>query len=248
MTTQRKMTGAEYLAMVDDYSSSIKAALAATGTEDAAGTAAHYASHVRDTVTAFAAADEAELTADLIDAAIAVVAAWEVESYLASRFASFNSSVRSHLATDLNAWLILQAAGRVSHWWRRGGDTAISPVNVFPPETVLRSVAVTGSGTSTQVAGTAVSTTLYGGGQVALKAKNQQIGAADIVATLTGIDAAGDARTWTCTIPNGSAADTVVNAAGTGVTTGVSVSAITFTGGTNGDDFDAIVVEDRVIT
>lgn len=247
MTTQRKITGVEYLAMVDDYASSIKATLAATGTEDDAGTAAHYASHVRDQVTAFAAADEAQLTADLIDAAIAVVAAWTLETSLAARFSQFNSAVRSHLGTDLNAWLILQAAGRVSHWWRRGGDTAISPANVFPPETILRSVAVTGSGTSTQVAGTAVSTTLYGGGQVALKAKNQQIGAADVVATIVGVDAAGVARSWTCTMPSGSAADTVVNAAGTGVETGISCSAVTFTGGTNGDDVDVIVVEDRVI-
>jgi hypothetical protein len=249
MTTQRKMTTAEYLALTDDYSSSIKVALAATGTEDDAGTAAHFASHVRDTVTAFAATDEAQLTADLIDAAIATVQAWELESTLSNRFSQFNSAVSTHLGEDINTWLTDHAGGsRVSHYWKRGGNTALLAAHCFPPQTVLRTVAVTGSGTSTQVAGSAVSTTLYGGAQVALKVTHETVGAANIVATITGLDSTGTSRTWTATIPSGSIVGTVVNCAGTGVTDGVSASAVTFTGGTAGDDFTVVTVEDRVIT
>jgi hypothetical protein len=248
MTAMRLLTGAEYIAWTDFYSSAIKALLTAIGDEDTAASAIGYACEVRDAITELDEAEDFDVTIDLLPAAGQVITALALESALQSRFSGWNSAVRNHVNEDLGTWLTAEAAGRVSHYWKRSGDTSIPAVNCFPPLTVLRTVAVTGSGTSTQVAGSAVDSTKYGGGQVALRALNQSIGAASIVATLTGVDAGGSARTWTCTIPNGTAQDAVTNAAGTGCTTAVSVSAITFTGGTNGDDFDCIVIEDRTIT
>jgi hypothetical protein len=248
LTTMRKMTGLEYITWTDLFSSAIKAVMAVTGDEDAPGTAAAYAAEVRDAITALAEPDEFQLTVDLLPAAGAAVTAWQLESTLAARFGQFNSAVRAHLAQDLNAWLTSEAAGRVSHWWRRGGDTSMSPANVFPPETVLGTVAVTGSGTRTFTAGAVVPTTLYGGAQVAVRVINQAIGAAGINVTVTGLDATGTSRTWTGTISAESAEGTVVNLAGTGVTAGIAATACTITGGTNGDDFEIITVEDREIT
>jgi hypothetical protein len=247
MTTQRLLTVAEYIGFVDDYSSGIKALLTAVGDEDTPTSMVAYAAAVRDTVVAFAEPDEADITQDLIDGVINTIAAIGREAAIAQYFAPFNSAIRQHIGQDLSTWL--EADGtRVPHWWKRAGDTGITPINCFPPETVLLTVAVTGSGTKTTVAGAAVDQTKYGGAQVALKVINQSIGAASIVATVTGVDAAGAARSWTATLTNGSAQGTVVNCAGTGNNNGVSVSAISFTGGTNGDDFEVVTVEDRTIT
>jgi hypothetical protein len=246
MTTQRQLTCAEYIDMTDDYSSAIKVLLTAFGAEDDAGSAAEYATLVRDTVTAFALEDEAQLTADLIDAAITVVATMEAETQIASRFASFNAAVRQHLGEDISAWLTAGAAGvRVSHWWKRGGDTNITPANVFPPETIALQVAVTGSGTRTLTAGTAVNTVKFGGGQICARVTDDTVGAADIVMSVTGVDSTGAARTWTGTIPSGSTVGTEVNLTGTGSDAAVSASNCTFTGGTNLDDFDLVILEDR---
>lgn len=248
MTVMRKITGLEYLTWADYLSSAIKAVMAVTGDEDTPGSAAYYAMQVRDEITALAEPNEYQITVDLLPAAGAAVTAWQVASALAARVSQFNSAVRSHLAEDLNAWLISEAAGRVSHWWRRGGDTSISPANVFPPETILGTVAVTGSGTCTFTAGAAVPTTLYGGAQVAVRVTGQTVGAANIGVSVTGLDSTGTSRTWTGTIPAESEVSTVVNLAGTGVTAGVSASACTVTLGTNGDDFEIITIEDRDIT
>ena len=76
--------------------------------------------------------DEADITVDLLPATISLVAAVERESEVASLCAGFNSAIVSHLGQDLNTWLT-SAGLRVHHYFRRGGNTTISPINVCPP-------------------------------------------------------------------------------------------------------------------
>ena len=246
MPAQRKLTVAEYLAATDLYAKGIQYLYAAAGTEDTVGTAAYEARLVRDMIGAFALSDEYQLQVDLLEPSGTVVTAIVAESASRDRFSQFNGAVTRHLGSDLNAWL-LAAGARVHNLWRRGGNASINPANVFPPVTVLGTVAVTGSGAGTFTAGTAVDQTMYAGAQVAVKVLNQPIGAANVGVSVTGLDDTGATRTWTGTIPNGSVAGTVVNLAGTGVTRGVSASACALTLGTTGDDFEIVTVEDRTI-
>ena len=162
MPAQRLLTQAEYIALTDDLARMINVLLTAKGVEDTPACAAAYAAAVRNTITAFADPDEADITVDLLPAAIALVTAVERESEVASLCSGFNSAIISHLGQDLNTWLTAGAL-RVHHLFRRGGNTTIQPVNVFPPATILGSMAVTGSGAGTFTDGQAVSTSLYGG-------------------------------------------------------------------------------------
>lgn len=243
MPAQRLLTQAEYIGLTDDLARMINVLLTAKGVEDTPACAAAYAAAVRNAVTAFDQPDEADITADLIDASIALVQAVERESEVASLSVGFNSAITSHLGQDLNAWLTTGGL-RVHHLFRRGGNTAIQPVNVFPPVTILGSKVVTGSGAGTFTDGQAVSTALYGGAQIELEVTGNPIGAADIVATVAVVLSNATSSTREGTIPNGSLVGAKV-ALGEASDRIVNITGITFTGGTNGDAFRAQTIEDR---
>lgn len=243
MPAQRLITPAEYITFTDHLARMINVLLTAKGVEDTPATAAAHAAAVRNAITALADPDDADITVDLLPAAIALVAAVERESEVASLSAGFNSAVITHLGQDLNTWLTASGL-RVHHLFRRGGNTAILPVNVFPPVTVLGSMAVTGSGAGTFTDGQAVNTSLYGGAQIELEVTGNPIGAADIVVTVAVTLANGTTSTRSGTIPNGSIVGATV-ALGEATDRIVNVTGVTFTGGTNGDAFRVQTVEDR---
>ena len=243
MPAQRLITQAEYIALTDDLARMINVLLTAKGVEDTPACAAAYAAAVRNTLTAFAEPDEADITVDLLPAAIALVTAVERESEVSSLCAGLNSAIISHLGQDLNTWLGAGAL-RVHHLFRRGGNTAIQPANVFPPATILGSMAVTGSGAGTFTDGQAVNTSLYGGAQIELEVTGNPIGAADIVATVACVLAGGTTENRSGTIPNGSSVGFKL-ALGSAADRIVNITGITFTGGTNGDAFRAQTIEDR---
>lgn len=245
MPAQRLITQTEYLSMTDKYAKAIQYLLTAKGDEDSSGTAAYQARLTRDQLVAFGALDEYKITADFDDAVGAVVTAIERESDLVAYFANFNSSVISHLAQDLNTWLT-SGALRVHHYWRRGGNTSILPVNVFPIVTTLGSFAVTGSGAGTFTDGQAVDTTLYGGAQIELEVTGNPIGVAAIEATVACVLADGSTVNKIGTIGAAAAVGAKV-ALGTSADRIVNITGITITGGTNGDAFKVQTKEDRTI-
>ena len=83
MPAQRLITQAEYIAMTDYLAQMIEVLLTAKGVEDTPATAAAYAAACRNTITAFDQPDEADITVDLLPAAISLVAAVERESEVA---------------------------------------------------------------------------------------------------------------------------------------------------------------------
>ncbi|MBN1320736.1 MAG: hypothetical protein JXA87_07845 [Thermoleophilia bacterium] len=240
--SQRQLTVAEYIAWTDLLSEAIKILFTAKGKEETPATAAYHCAAARNAITALEDPDEAKLTVDLLPAAMALVAKAELESDISSMFATFNSAVIGHLGANLNAWL--QADGtRVSHWWRRGGNVTISPVNVFPPVTTLGSFAVTGSGAGVYTDSDEVETDKYGGAQIQLEVTGNTIGAAAIEVTVNCITASGGTVQRVGSIPAASAVGFTVDL-GTSVDRIVDVTSITVTGGTNGDAFRVQTMED----
>jgi len=241
--SQRQITVAEYISWTDLLADAIQVLFAAKGVEATPDTAAYHCAAVRNAITALAQPDEADITVDLLPAAVNLVTAAERESDVSGMFAGFNSAVTSHLGQDLNTWL--SSGGlRVHHLFRRGGNTTILPANVFPPVTVLGSMAVTGAGAGTFTDGQAVDTARYGGAQMELEVTGNAIGAADIVATVSSVFANGTTDTRTATIPNGSIVGAKV-ALGTSADRIVNITGLSFTGGTNGDTFRVQTIEDR---
>jgi hypothetical protein len=245
MPAQRLLTQTEYISFTDKLSKAIQYLLAAKGDEDSAGTAAYQARLARDQLVAFAAVDEYKITADFDDAVGAAVTAIERESDLVAYFANFNSAVISHLGQDLNTWLTTGAL-RVHHYWRRGGNTAISAANVFPPVAILGSFAVTGAGAGTFTDGQAVDTTVYGGAQIELEVTGNPIGVANIDVTVACVLADGSTVNKVGTIPSGSIVGATV-ALGAASDRVVNITGITIALGTNGDAFKVQTKEDRTI-
>jgi hypothetical protein len=97
------MTVAEYIAWTDLLAEAIQVLFTAKGNEDTSGTAAYHCAAMRNAITALADPDEADITVDLLPAAVALVATAERESDVSSMFAGFNAAVISHLGQDLNA-------------------------------------------------------------------------------------------------------------------------------------------------
>ena len=243
MPAQRQFTLAEYLGWTDNYSRAIAAILAATGDEDSAGTAAYHAAAVRNAINAFTDPDTAEITIDLLPAAADTVAKITTPTFLQVALSGFNSAILSALGADLNAWLTAQG-GRVHYLFRQIGNPYIQAVNAFPPVTVLGSMAVTGSGAGTFTDGIPVNSSLYGGAQVQFEVTGNPIGAADITATAHVVTAGGSSTTLTALIPNGSSVGTKVDL-GEGTDRVVDCTAVTFTGGTDGDAFRVQTKMDR---
>lgn len=240
---QRLLTVQEYIEWTDLLAEAIKVMFAAKGTEETEDTVAYHCAQVRNAITALSAPDEARMTVDLLPAAVNLVTAAERESDVAALFSEFNAAVNMHLGQDLNTWL--QAGGlRVSHWWRRGGNTTIAPTNVFPPVTVLGSFAVTGSGAGVYTDSGAVDTTRYGGAQIQLEVTGNPIGDAAIGVTCSCRSENGGTVSRTGTIPAQSPVGYTVNL-GTATDRVVDLLGITITGGTNGDAFRVQTIEDR---
>lgn len=239
---QRLITVAEYIAWTDMLAEAIQVLFTAKGDEDTPDTSAYHCATMRNAITALAAPDEADITVDLLPAAYNLVTAAARESDVAALFAGFNSAIVSHLGSDLNTWLTADGS-RVSHWWRRGGNTSILAVNVFPPVTTLGSFAVTGSGAGTYTDSDEVDTTRYGGAQIQLEVTGNPIGAASIDVTVTVLTAAGATVTKTGTITNGSLVGATVDL-GSAADRIVDVTTITISGGTNGDAFKVQTMED----
>src|SRR5680860_955394 len=160
MPTQRQLTVAEYIQIVDYYAAAVLDEVTARGDEDTADTAAYETRQPRDLIVGLTQGDEYQITADFVDAVGEVVAKFEAISDLAALFSRFNSAIRSHLSpTDINSWLSADGS-RVSYLWRRAGDQGILPTNVFPPVTTLGLFDVTGTESATIPAATADAETI----------------------------------------------------------------------------------------
>lgn len=243
MPTQRKITQSEYITLTDLYAQAIGALVEAIGDEDEAGTAAKFAADARATIVAWEDPDEAQMTADFIDAAIEVVTQIQRLSNLRTMFSAFNAAIIRHLGgtTDFNTWLA--EGDRVHYYFQQGGYSGFTNTNVFPPETELGTFAVSGSGAGTFTDGDAVDTTLYGGAQLAL-VTTSVIGAAGITVTLTVTDEEGEEGEVEGTITALSESGTVVEL-GTAADRFVAVTDCEITGGTASDAFKIVSVEDR---
>lgn len=243
MTTQRKLTVAEYIAITDLYAQAGGYLITALGDEDTAASAIGKAAAVRDLIVAFADPDEADITNDLIGAVIGVVTALGTPATLATFFSRANAAVVGHLGTDLNAWLTADGT-RVHPDFKRACNPNISAVNTFPPVTVLGTYAVSGSGAGALTDGDAVNTTLFGGAQIELEVTGGAIGAASITVTVVGTTASGSSITKTGTIDSGALVGAKFDV-GIGSDRYVDVTSVTITGGTTGDAFKIQTKLDR---
>lgn len=247
---QRTMTAQEYIDWTDMLAQAIDVLLTAKGVETTEATAAHYAADFRNAITALDLPDEAEITADFIDTAIALVAAVELESEIQTLFSRFNGAVTSHLGSSVNT-LLSNAGLRVHHLWRRSGNLTILAANVFPPVTALGTFAATGSGAGTWTEDPdtdgEIDTSLYGAAQLEVEVINQAIGAAAVTVTVTGTDANGDALVKSSTEISALAETGTKADVGLEADKFATVTSVAITGGTNGDDLRVQSLEDRTL-
>ncbi|MBN1630031.1 MAG: hypothetical protein JW990_09720 [Thermoleophilia bacterium] len=249
--SQRTMTANEYIAWTDILSQGIQVLLTAKGTEDDAGSAAAFAAAFRNEITALGDPDEAEVTADFIDVAIALLTEIERESAIQTLFSRFNSAVTSHLGSDVNT-LLTNASLRVHHFWKRAGNLTILAANAFPPVIVMGTFAATGSGAGTWTDDPdtegEIDTSLYGAAQLEVEVINQTLGAAAITVTVTGTDANGDELIKSSTeIPLESIVGTKADV-GVEADRFATVTSVAIAGGTNGDDLQIQTKEDRTLS
>jgi hypothetical protein len=144
----------------------------------------------------------------------------------------------AHLGSDLNTWLT--AAGvRVHHYFRRGGNTTISPINVCPPVTVLGTVATTDvavcSLTKDPDTAGEIDTAHYAAAQLEVEVTGGAWGSQATTFTIVGLDFAGQAQTHTVQVPGDSLLGAKVDVA-TSSDRYASVTSVTCTGGQAGDD------------
>ena len=238
MPAQRLITQAEYIAMTDYLAQMVEVLLTAKGVEDTPATAAAYAAACRNQITAFDQPDEADITVDLLPSTISLVAAVERESEVASLCAGFNAAVTSHLGQDLNAWLT-SAGLRVHHYFRRGGNTSISPINVCPPVTVLGTVSTTGQATCSltkdPVTNGLINTALYADAQLEVEVISGAWGSSAATFTIVGLDFAGQAQSTEVIVPGDSLLGATVDV-GTAADRFARVNTVTCAGGQAGDD------------
>jgi len=247
MPTQRQLTVAEYIQIVDYYAAAVLDEVTARGDEDTADTAAYETRQPRDLIVGLTQGDEYQITADFVDAVGEVVAKFEAISDLAALFSRFNSAIRSHLSpTDINSWLSADGS-RVSYLWRRAGDQGILPTNVFPPVTTLGLFDVTGADTGTLTDSAQINTNLHGGAAVEIEVTAGGPTAAETVVDLSVEYEDGSTGTESATIP-AATADAETIAVGLGTEKIVDLTGITITGGTNGDQFRVQTIEDRTIS
>lgn len=192
-----------------------------------------------------AAGSDAEAGADMLGDSITHLANCTAESQAAADLLKADvdnifSYVRSRGGT--NNSLDLQAVAGAERYspsfakLLRKLSKTLDAANVFPAVTTLFTMAVTGSGAGTSTDGSAIDTTLYGGADIEAVAVGA-IGAANIVITAVCVKEDGTSGNYTGTILanaiDGAAVDLVI--AGNAKVT--NVTSVTFTGGTNGDDF-----------
>lgn len=251
MPAQRAFTIAEYLGWTDEYARAIAAVLAATGDEDTPTTAAAYAAAVRNAITALADPDEAAITIALLPAASLAVGKFAAPTFIQVAIAGFNSAILTSLGSDLNAWITLQAAGRVQPLFKRYGNPYLLPVNAFPPVTVLGTVDVD---TSSHVGNWVVDpetlgkvdTLYYGDAALEVEVLDGATGVPTIVATVIGTDFAGAAQSHVATIST-EAAEGAKFDVGSATDLFATVTNVTFTGGTTGDKFRVQTKVDRAL-
>lgn len=244
---QRAITTAEYLAMTDYYAAGIQYILTGLGDEATAASAAGQAKEVQDDIVAFTDPDEAQITADYIDAVMGVVDELEAARLIPSFFSQFNSATVRHLQALLGSTLdeFLDADGsRVDPLWKRYGNTVIDRDNVFPPVTVVGTFAVSGTDAGTFTDGAAVDTTYYAGAQLECEITAGGPLAAEIVATITGTNVAGGALVKTATL-TAAAANGAKFDVGLSTDEYVNISDVTITGGTASDAFKIQTKRDR---
>jgi len=248
--SQRTMTANEYITWTDILAQAIGVLLTAKGAEATESTAAYHAAEFRNAITALTEDDEAQVTADFIDVAIALVTQVERESEIQTLFARFNSAVTSHLGGSVNT-LLTNAGLRVHHYWKRAGNLAILAANAFPPITTMGTFAASGSGAGTWTEDPdtegEIDTTNYGGAQLEVEVVEQTLGAAAITVTVTGVDANGDELEKSSTeIPLESIVGTKADV-GTSDDRFAAVTSVAIAGGTNGDDLRIQSKEDRTL-
>jgi hypothetical protein len=222
---QRIITPAEYIAFTDILAQAILELLTAKGLEETVGSAAYYAADLRNEITAFAQPDECEITLDLLPAASNLVEAMVLEAGTASLFYEWNAAVASHIGTDLDTFLS-DALVRVHHLWRRAVTSSGAGTLTIDPTT-----------------GGAINTD-YADAELEVKVINQQLGAAQIVLTVVGTNFLGGVESHTATITAEAAMDAVFDIGAPGDRY-YTLTSITLTGGTNGDDLQIQSKEDR---
>lgn len=207
------------------------------------------------------------LAADLGDAAIDFVTATVMSTsaaYFMAPALDFMRAIERHAVkrnadySDVNDWMA--GVGLKVHPYCRSIFTKISAEHVWPLtlETTTGTLDsgnevadlgvydITGSGAGTWTAGTAIVTTTYGDGLIKIIATGGAIGAgSDIVLTITGTDYDGSTVNTTATMPAGSAENTEVDVASSRF---VSITSVTNTNGTSGDQITFRPRDDRAPT
>jgi len=239
------MTAAEYITWTDICCQAINVLLIAKGDEDTPASAAGYAADLRDAITALDQPDEADITIDLLGTVQAMVEAMTLESSVSQLFSAWNSAITRHLAGDVND--LLNGDPRVHYLWRQAGNLSMDAENVFPPVTILGTYVVSGAGAGTLTkVNNGTTGTNYAGAALEVKVINQQLGASEIVMTVNGTNFSGGALSKTATIESGAAMDSVHDV---GVSTDwfKTITTVTITGGTAGDDLQIQTKVDRTL-
>jgi hypothetical protein len=242
---QRLITETEYLGWTDEFAAAIDVLLTAKGDEGTSGTAAEFCADVRDAIVALDQPDEAKIEIDFLDTVDKLIDKVELVSEVAGYFSAFNSAVTRHLGESINDFL--NGAYRVHYFWRQGGNIGLDPENVFPPVTILGTYEVTGSGTGTLTkvnAGTTAA--MYAGAALQVRVINQQLQASGITMTVNGTDFDGGAMSEDAVIDASAALDSVW-AVGASTDWFKTITTVTITGGTSGDDLQIETIEDRAL-
>lgn len=208
--------------------------------------------------------DNLWLAADLGDAAIAFLAGTQMDTqaaYFMGAAKDFIQAIERHVTkrntayTDINDWMV-DIALKV-HPYCRSIYTTISSEHVWPLtlETTTTTIDegnevadlgvldVTGSGTGTYTAGTAIVTATYGDTLIKAICTGGAIGAgSDLVLTIIGLDYDGSSANGTVTITAASAENTEFD-----VSTArfASITSCTQTNGTSGDQLTFRPRDDR---
>lgn len=165
------------------------------------------------------------------------------------------TSLDKHLS-NINAFLTSNGK-RVHRNLREMLGWSITTANTFVDiaysgSTRLARMAVTGSGVGTKTLGPGViDLTKYGIAFLQIKnTASGVVGAASIVVTVTGTKFDGSGQTKTATLSSGAAINAVaaLGTLGTQADGFKTVTDVTFTGGTNGDQFDVEGVPERSIS
>lgn len=208
------------------------------------------------------------LAADLGDAAIAYVAATVMSdqaAYFMAPAKDFIRAIERHVCkrnadySTINDWMAAVALKvhpycrsiyptiSAEHVWPLTLDTTDSTLDDGNEVSDITVLSVTGAATGTISTAVPIDTTMYGDALIMMVATGGAIGAgSDLVVTITGTDYDGSsAGPVNATMPAGSAENTEVDVASTRFAT---ITSVTFTNGTSGDEITFRPRDDRVPT